>query len=69
MTVTVSTRDSPGTTLNSKVSAMSTVAGALANGPAKVYANAELDREQQRLVDHLMATGRLSAASILSTMT
>ncbi len=69
MTVTALPKDGNGAVLAAKVTARTTVANALGNGPSKVFANAQLDQDQQELVVHYMATGRLSAASILSTMT
>ena len=69
MTVSAYPKDSAGAALSAKVTALSTQATALGNGPAKVAAAALLDQTQRELVYHYMAQGRLTAASILSTMT
>lgn len=69
MTVTASPRDTDGAALSVKVTGLSTQVTALANGSAKVAASALLDQTQRELVYHYLDTGRLTAASILSTMT
>ena len=69
MTATPFPRDTAGTALNAAITARTAQVATLAAGPAKDFASAELDRDQQALVVVLMANGRLSAAKILSTMT
>ena len=70
MTVTAFPKDASGSALASQITARTTQMNTLAAGtPARLAASAQLDRDQQALVDHFMATGRLSAAAILSTMT
>jgi hypothetical protein len=69
MTVTAFPKDSAGAALATAVTARTTAAAALANGPAKVAANVQLDADQQALVIHYMEHGRLTAANILATMT
>ncbi len=70
MTATPFPKDVVGTALNTAVTARSTQAATLAAGtPSRLFADKQLDADQQALVMHLMAKGRLSAASILSTMT
>jgi hypothetical protein len=69
MSVSAYPKDSDGAALSTKVTALSTQASALGNGPAKFAAQVALDQAQRELVDHYMAKGRLTAANILSTMT
>lgn len=69
MTVTPSTKDADGSTLNTKVTALQTTATAAAGKPQAAAISAALDQAQRELVYHYLDTGRLTAANILSTMT
>ena len=63
-------RDTSGSALKTFVDGRTTQMNTLAAGSfARAFATQQLDADQQALVVHLMAVGRLKASDILSTMT
>jgi len=64
-------RDVDGSNLDTNVTKLQTAFNAIpaASASAKAAAAAALDQAQRELVIHYLARGRLTAASILSTMT
>lgn len=68
MTVTPFPRDNDGRLLNANIALLQTAVNA-ASGKAHFTAlSLQLDQAQRELVHHYLEVGRLSAASILSTM-
>lgn len=64
-------KDNVGAELDTKVTNLTSTANAIhpASAGAKAAAAAALDQAQRELVNHYMTNGRLSAATILSTLT
>lgn len=69
MTVTAYPRDAEGSRLTVNVAALTTQVAAVSSPAHKAAMAASLDQAQRELVLHYLDTGRLTAASILSTMT
>lgn len=68
MTVKPTARDAAGVDLDTKVTALSTAATAAAGKAQAAALNAALDQAQRELVYHYLDTGRITAASILSSL-
>ena len=69
MTVSASARDTDCRQLQASIAALQTRVTAATGKPQAAALNAQLDQLQRESVHHFLNTGRLSAASILSTMT
>jgi hypothetical protein len=55
-------------TIDAKITALTTLKAALPSGVAQNYVATQLDLAQQEAVLHYIAIGRISAATILSTL-
>lgn len=69
MTVKPTARDTAGVDLDTKVTSLSAAVTASVGKAHNASLSAQLDQAQRELVYHYLDTGRLSAASVLSTMT
>ena len=71
MTVTAYPKDVAGAVLQTKVANAQTAFNSIspASASAKAAAATALDQAQREAVEHYLATGRITAASILSTLT
>lgn len=69
MTVSASSKDPDGRQLQAAIAALQTRVNAAAGKSQAAALNAQLDQIQREAVYHFLDTGRLQAASILSTMT
>jgi hypothetical protein len=69
MTVVARPRDADGAALLTRITNLTATANALAAGPAKDAANAQLDQAQREAVIHFLNVGRITAANVLSTLT
>jgi hypothetical protein len=68
MTVVANPKDADGAALQTKITALTAQVNALGNHPAKFAAQAALDQLQRELVNHFLMVGRITAATILSTL-
>lgn len=69
MTVIARPRDTDGTALQANINSLTTQIGVTSSALTLNHMNIKLDQAQRELVAHYLDTGRLTAASILSTMT
>ncbi len=69
MTVSASSKDPDGRLLQANIASLQTSVNASAGKAHNAALSAQLDQLQRELVYHFLDTGRLQAASILSTMT
>lgn len=61
-------KDKDGSVLDTNVTTLTTTVANLGNSPAKFAAQAALDQAQRELVLHYLNNGRITAASVLSTL-
>lgn len=69
MTVSALPKDAAGAQLATSVASLTTSLAAAAGKPQAASMSAALDQANRELVYHYLDTGRLVAATILSTMT
>jgi len=69
MAVTATPRDSAGATLDTKIANITAAKAATTSTALKEHLAVQLDLAQREAVVHYMEHGRITAATILSTLT